>query len=125
MNAVAATLGLTTDYRASPTSPRSSVHRRRHPQRRHVLVHRHQGASEKQVDFVTYFNAGGQWVQKPGAGIDLNNACGKKVAVQATTVQETDELPAKSKKWRRSPAGGAGDPDHRKLTGRTRPPTPS
>jgi polar amino acid transport system substrate-binding protein len=26
------------------------------------------------------------------------DACGKKVAVQATTVQETDELPAKSKK---------------------------
>ena len=29
--------------------------------------------------------------------IDPNNACGKKVAVQATTTQEIEELPAKSK----------------------------
>jgi polar amino acid transport system substrate-binding protein len=52
---------------------------------------------EQTVDFVTYFSAGTQWAQKAGAGIDPNNACGKKVAVQATTYQETDELPAKSK----------------------------
>ena len=32
-----------------------------------------------------------------GTAIDPKNACGKKVAVQATTTQETDELPAKSK----------------------------
>ncbi len=32
-----------------------------------------------------------------GRSIDPNNACGKKVAVQATTTEETDELPAKSK----------------------------
>ena len=29
---------------------------------------------EKTVDFVTYFSAGIQWAQKPGAGIDPNNA---------------------------------------------------
>ena len=52
---------------------------------------------EKQVDFVTYFSAGSLWAQRPGEAIDPNNACGKKVAVQATTIQETDELPAKSK----------------------------
>jgi polar amino acid transport system substrate-binding protein len=52
---------------------------------------------EQTVDFVTYFSAGILWAQKPGAGIDPNNACGKKVAVQATTTEETDELPAKSK----------------------------
>lgn len=52
---------------------------------------------EKQVDFVTYFSAGTLWAQRPGEAIDPNNACGKKVAVQATTIQETDELPAKSK----------------------------
>ena len=52
---------------------------------------------EKTVDFVTYFSAGTQWAQRPGGGIDPMNACGKKVAVQATTVQETEELPAKSK----------------------------
>jgi polar amino acid transport system substrate-binding protein len=52
---------------------------------------------EETVDFVTYFSAGIQWAQRPGAGIDPNNACGKKVAVQATTTEETEELPAKSK----------------------------
>jgi polar amino acid transport system substrate-binding protein len=52
---------------------------------------------EKQVDFVTYFSAGTLWAQRPGEAIDPENACGKKVAVQATTIQETDELPAKSK----------------------------
>ncbi|MDA0251498.1 MAG: ABC transporter substrate-binding protein [Actinomycetota bacterium] len=52
---------------------------------------------EKQVDFVTYFSAGTLWAQRPGEAVDPENACGKKVAVQATTIQETDELPAKSK----------------------------
>ncbi|MFW0787592.1 ABC transporter substrate-binding protein [Gordonia sp. CPCC 206044] len=52
---------------------------------------------EKQVDFVTYYSAGVQWAQQKGAGIDPNNACGKRVAVQATTVEDTDEVPAKSK----------------------------
>ena len=46
---------------------------------------------------VTYFSAGSLWAQRPGTPVDPANACGKKVAVQATTVQETDELPAKSK----------------------------
>ncbi|MGF6881247.1 polar amino acid transport system substrate-binding protein [Nocardia sp. GAS34] len=52
---------------------------------------------EKSVDFVDYFSAGSQWAQQVGKQIDPNNACGKKVAVERTTVQETDELPAKSK----------------------------
>jgi polar amino acid transport system substrate-binding protein len=52
---------------------------------------------EKQVDFVTYFSAGTLWAQRPGEAVDPENACGKKVAVQATTIQETDELPTKSK----------------------------
>jgi polar amino acid transport system substrate-binding protein len=52
---------------------------------------------QQQVDFVTYFNAGTQWAQQAGGNIDPNNACGKRVAVQATTVQDTDEIPAKSK----------------------------
>src|SRR6185312_12860285 len=52
---------------------------------------------EQTVDFVTYFSAGILWAQRPGTPIDPNNACGKKVAVQATTTQEVDELPAKSK----------------------------
>ncbi|TQM26139.1 amino acid ABC transporter substrate-binding protein (PAAT family) [Nocardia bhagyanarayanae] len=53
---------------------------------------------EQQVDFTTYFSAGIQWAQQTGKPIDPNNACGKKVAVQATTVEHTDEVPAKSAK---------------------------
>lgn len=52
---------------------------------------------EEQVDFVTYFSAGTLWAQPAGSDIDPDNACGKKVAVQATTVQETEELPARSR----------------------------
>jgi polar amino acid transport system substrate-binding protein len=96
MNAIAATLGLTPEYRESDFAK---------------IIPSIQGGTfnvgmssftdtkerEQTVDFVTYFSAGSQWAQKPGAGIDPSNACGKKVAVQATTYQETDELPAKSK----------------------------
>ncbi|MFW0793015.1 ABC transporter substrate-binding protein [Gordonia sp. CPCC 205515] len=52
---------------------------------------------EQQVDFVTYYSAGIQWAKQKGADIDPNNACGKRVAVQSTTVEDTDEVPAKSK----------------------------
>jgi polar amino acid transport system substrate-binding protein len=96
MNAIAATLGLTPEYREADFAK---------------IIPSIQGGTfnvgmssftdskerEQSVDFVTYFSAGSLWAQKAGAGIDPNNACGKKVAVQATTVQETDELPAKSK----------------------------
>ncbi|MEU7216184.1 ABC transporter substrate-binding protein [Nocardia iowensis] len=53
---------------------------------------------EKEVDFVTYYSAGIQWAQQKGKPIDPNNACGKRVAVQATTVEHTEEVPAKSAK---------------------------
>jgi polar amino acid transport system substrate-binding protein len=54
----------------------------------------------KQVDMVSYFNAGTQWATQPGnpTGIDPDNACGKNVAVQTGTVQETDDLPVRQKK---------------------------
>jgi polar amino acid transport system substrate-binding protein len=52
---------------------------------------------EKQVDFVNYYNAGIQWVSGAGKEVDPNNACGLKVAVYATSYQDTDEIPAKSK----------------------------
>jgi polar amino acid transport system substrate-binding protein len=97
MNAVAETLGLKADYRESDFAK---------------IIPSIDGGTynlgmssftdtkerEKSVDFVDYFSAGIQWAQRTGAGIDPNNACGKKVAVQATTTEETDELPAKSKK---------------------------
>ena len=51
---------------------------------------------EKSVDFVNYYEAGIQWAQPIGASVDPANACGLTVAVQATTYEETDELPAKS-----------------------------
>lgn len=96
MDAVAATLGLTPDYRASAFDK---------------IIPAIQGGTfnvgmssftdskerEKQVDFVTYFSAGSLWAQRPGSPVDPANLCGMKVAVQATTVQETAELPAKSK----------------------------
>jgi polar amino acid transport system substrate-binding protein len=96
MNAIAATLGLTPEYREADFAK---------------IIPSIQGGTfnvgmssftdskerEQSVDFVTYFSAGSLWAQKPGANIDPNNACGKRVSVQATTVQETDELPAKSK----------------------------
>ena len=51
---------------------------------------------QKSVDFVNYYNAGVQWAQPIGSDVDPDNACGLTVSVQATTFQETDELPAKS-----------------------------
>lgn len=55
-------------------------------------------AREQTVDFVTYFRAGSQWVAVPGANIDPENACGKRVAVQTTTTQDETELPARNAK---------------------------
>jgi polar amino acid transport system substrate-binding protein len=52
---------------------------------------------EKQVDFVNYYVAGIQWASAAGKDVDPGNACGLKVAVQATTYQDTVELPAKNK----------------------------
>ncbi len=52
---------------------------------------------EAQVDFVNYYSAGTQWAAPAGKTVDPENACGMKVAVQATTTQETDDLPARSK----------------------------
>jgi len=51
---------------------------------------------EKQVDFITYFSAGIQWARRTGSTITPESACGKRVGVKSTTVQETQEIPAKS-----------------------------
>ncbi|OLB64860.1 MAG: ABC transporter substrate-binding protein [Actinobacteria bacterium 13_2_20CM_2_72_6] len=45
---------------------------------------------EEQVTMVSYFTAGTQWAARPDALVDPENACGKKVAVQSSTVQVTD-----------------------------------
>ncbi len=96
MNAIASTLGLTAEYRESdfakiiPSIQGGTYN---------VGMSSFTDTKERQasVDFVDYFNAGILWAQRPGSPIDPSNACGKKVAVQATTTEETDELPAKSK----------------------------
>ena len=51
---------------------------------------------EKQVDFVNYYTAGILWASAKGKDVDPENACGLTVAVQATTYEDTDEVPAKS-----------------------------
>jgi polar amino acid transport system substrate-binding protein len=53
-----------------------------------------------QANMISYFNAGTQWAAKKGnpGGIDPDNACGKKIAVQKGTVQADEDLPAKQKK---------------------------
>src|SRR6266508_2549164 len=50
---------------------------------------------KQQVNMISYFNAGTQWGTKKGnpTGIQPDNACGKKVAVQTSTVQDTEDLP--------------------------------
>jgi polar amino acid transport system substrate-binding protein len=53
---------------------------------------------QKTVDFVNYLNAGSQWAAAVGADVDPENACGLTVAVQAGTIQATDELPARNAK---------------------------
>ena len=97
MNAVASTLGLTADYRESdfakiiPSIQQGTYN---------VGMSSFTDTKERQasVDFVDYFSAGILWAQRPGAPIDPNNACGKKVAVQATTTEETDELPERARR---------------------------
>lgn len=55
---------------------------------------------KKQVTMVSYFSAGTQWATAKDnpKKVDAANACGKNVAVQTGTVQETDDLPVRQKK---------------------------
>jgi len=52
---------------------------------------------EKNVDFVNYYTAGIEWASAAGKTVDPDNACGLKVAVETGTVEETDDVPGKSK----------------------------
>jgi polar amino acid transport system substrate-binding protein len=95
MNAVASVLGVTPDYRQSdfdkiiPSITGGTYD---------VGMSSFTDTKEREqtVDFVTYFSAGVLWAQRPGAPIDPNNACGLKVAVQSTTIEDTAEIPTKS-----------------------------
>lgn len=55
---------------------------------------------KKQVNMVSYFSAGTQWATAPGnpKGVDIENPCGKTIAVQDKTVQQEDDLPARQAK---------------------------
>jgi polar amino acid transport system substrate-binding protein len=52
---------------------------------------------QKQVNFVDYYSAGILWASPIGKTVDPDNACGLKVAVEAGTVEQTDDIPGKSK----------------------------
>lgn len=95
MNAVARVLGLTPDYRETAFES--------------ILPSVQSGAfnlgmssvtdtktREASVDFVTYFEAGTLWAQRPGSTVDPADACGLRVGVAFGVIQETEELPAKS-----------------------------
>ncbi len=55
---------------------------------------------KKQVNMVSYFSAGTQWATAPGnpQKVQPDDACGKTVAVQTGTVQQTEDLPVRQKK---------------------------
>jgi polar amino acid transport system substrate-binding protein len=102
-NAVAAKLGLTTDWQSAKFdaiipgvgSGKYNVG---------VSSFTVNAEREKQATMVSYFSAGTQWAAKKDATINPDDACGKKVAVQTGTVQ-VDDITARSKK-----CTGAGKP---------------
>ncbi|WP_135452736.1 bifunctional serine/threonine-protein kinase/transporter substrate-binding domain-containing protein [Mycobacterium sp. DL99] len=51
---------------------------------------------EKEADFVTYFQAGTLWARRAGSSADPGSPCGLRVGVAYSTIQETQEIPAKS-----------------------------
>ncbi|MBV9639506.1 MAG: ABC transporter substrate-binding protein [Mycobacteriaceae bacterium] len=95
MNAVASVLGVSPDYRESDFDKIiPSITGGTYDVGMSSFTDTKQ--REQTVDFVTYFSAGTLWAQRPGAPIDPNGACGLRVAVQSTTIQDTQEIPAKS-----------------------------
>ena len=95
MNAVARTLGLATEYRESEfdaiiPAVRDGV--------LDVGMSSFTDTLDRQqlVDFVTYFEAGTLWAQQRDSSIDPEAACGLRVGVAHSVLQETVEIPAKS-----------------------------
>ncbi|HEV8652977.1 MAG TPA: ABC transporter substrate-binding protein [Actinomycetes bacterium] len=62
---------------------------------------------KQQANMVSYYSAGTQWATKQANpnGVKPDDACGKKVAVQTDTVQDTEDLPK-----RQQACKGAGKP---------------
>ncbi|MGV0794383.1 serine/threonine protein kinase StpK7 [Mycolicibacterium sp. XJ1819] len=95
MNAIARTLGLAPEYRETAfeaifPSVRAGDF--------NVGMSSFTDTKEREdlVDFVTYFEAGTLWAQRVGAEVDPANACGLRVGVSYASLQETEEIPAKS-----------------------------
>lgn len=98
-NAVAAKLGLKTDWQpADFTSIITGVQGKKYDIG--ISSFTINDERKKQVTMVSYFSAGTQWATLAGnpKGFDLNSPCGRTVAVQTGTVQETDDLPARQAK---------------------------
>lgn len=95
MDAIARTLGLTTEYRESefddiiPAVQDGSLD---------VGMSSFTDTIDRQelVDFVTYFEAGTLWAQQRDSSVDPAAACGLRVGVAHSVIQETVEIPAKS-----------------------------
>jgi serine/threonine protein kinase len=95
MNAVAKTLGLTPDYRETafesilPSVSGGSFN---------VGVSSLTDTKDREasVDFVTYYQAGTLWAQQAGSTVDPDAACGLKVGVTYASIQDTEQVPAKS-----------------------------
>jgi ABC-type amino acid transport substrate-binding protein/predicted Ser/Thr protein kinase len=95
MNAVAKTLGLTPDYRETafesimPSVSGGSFN---------VGMSSFTDTKEREanVDFVTYFQAGTLWAQRAGSSVDPDAACGLKIGVTYASIQDTEQVPAKS-----------------------------
>jgi ABC-type amino acid transport substrate-binding protein len=51
---------------------------------------------ESAADFGNYFRAGTLWAQRTGSSVDPNDACGLRIGVTYASIQETEEIPAKS-----------------------------
>jgi polar amino acid transport system substrate-binding protein len=95
-NAVAAKLGLTTDWQsASFDAIIPGVSSKKY----NIGVSSFTVNAErmKETTMVSYFQAGTQWAAKTGTTISPDDACGKKIAVQTATVQ-VDDIAARSKK---------------------------
>lgn len=95
-NAVAAVLGLKTDYREADFDKIiPAIKAGTYDMGMSSFTDTKE--REQSVDFVTYFSAGILWASPKGKTVDPNNACGLKVAVQTTTIEDTDDVPGKSK----------------------------
>ncbi len=94
-NAVAARLGLKTDFQSSKfdaiipgvTSGKYDIG---------VSSFTINNERLQQATMVSYFSAGTQWAQPTGGSVEPSNACGRKIAVQTGTVQ-VDDITARSK----------------------------